>query len=329
MSRHPHVLHVQPLASLDSLSATGELVAFNVGPDDALYMVFALEPLDDRTCSNGASFAKTTPSTLQRYRVIAWKDGAMLLDLVIDNEPFNIHEIQPVEDDLLLVCSRSGYRGPDDYDLNGRLYRRDGTPCGEILLGDGIESVQVTATGEIWASYFDEGVFGNLGWASPVGESGLVAWNRHGEQRYAFSPPQGFGPIDDCYALNVSGDHDVWLYYYSEFALVRLFDRQAVASWRIPVKGSHAFAVIRDPAQEGAYAALFCGAYNDRDALQLLHLGADGEVRPVCTYQVKRADSDPVGIARMVGRGQVLYFVGMDHHVYRIDMTALLARSDT
>ncbi|WP_321856417.1 hypothetical protein [Burkholderia cenocepacia] len=329
MSRHPHILHVQPLASLDSLSATGELVAFNVGSDDALYMVFALEPLDDRTCSNGASFAKTTPSTLQRYRVIAWKDGATLLDLAIDNEPFNIDEIQPVEDHLLLVCTRSRYRGPNDFDLNGRLYRRDGTPCGEILLGDGIESVQVTAAGEIWTSYFDEGVFGNLGWASPVGESGLVAWNRRGEQRYAFSPPEGLGPIDDCYALNVTGDHDVWLYYYSEFALVRLCDRQAVASWRLPVKGSHAFAVIRNPEQDGAYAALFCGAYNDRDALQLVHLGGDGEVRPVRTYHVKRAGSGPIGIARVVGRGHALHVIGTDRHVYRVDMTEILARGDT
>ncbi|WP_155638636.1 hypothetical protein [Burkholderia cepacia] len=164
-----------PLASIDSLSATGELVAFNVGADDALYMAFALEPLDDRTRSDGASFAITTPSAAQRHRLIAWRDGDTLLDLVVDNEPFDIHEIQPVGDDLLVVCCRSSYRGPDDFDLNGRLYRRDGTRCGEILLGDGIQSVQVTGTGEIWTSYFDEGVFGNFGWER---RSGRPDWSR-------------------------------------------------------------------------------------------------------------------------------------------------------
>lgn len=148
MSRQPHALHVLPLASIDSLSATGELVAFNVGADDVLYTAFALESLDDRTRSDGASFAITTPSAARRYRLIAWRDGETLLDLVVDNEPFDIHEIQPVGDDLLLVCCRSCYRGPDDFDLNGRLYRRDGTRCGEILLGDGIRSVQVTGTGK-------------------------------------------------------------------------------------------------------------------------------------------------------------------------------------
>lgn len=107
MSRQPHALPVLPLASIDSLSATGELVAFNVGADDALYAAFALEPLDDRTRSDGASFAITTPSAAQRHRLIAWREGETLLDLVVDNEPFDIHEIQPVGDDLLVVCCRS------------------------------------------------------------------------------------------------------------------------------------------------------------------------------------------------------------------------------
>ena len=325
MSRQPHALPVLPLASIDSLSATGELVAFNVGADDALYTAFALESLDDRTRSDGASFAITTPSAARRYRLIAWRDGETLLDLVVDNEPFDIHEIQPVGDDLLLVCCRSCYRGPDDFDLNGRLYRRDGTRCGEILLGDGIRSVQVTGTGEIWTSYFDEGVFGNFGWGVPVGASGLVAWSRRGEQLHAFSPPEGLGPIDDCYALNVQGDHDVWLYYYSEFALVHLRDRQPVASWRIPVKGSHAFAVMEDQAQHGGFVALLCGAYGDRDVLQLVRPGTDGQVRVVRAYRMLNGGSVPVGVARAVGRGRALYVVGTDGNVYRIDMAGLCA----
>ncbi|WP_176444820.1 hypothetical protein [Paenibacillus herberti] len=40
----------------------------------------------------------------------------------------------------------------------------------EFLLGDGIQSVQVTDKGIIWTSYFDEGVFGNNGWDKPIGE---------------------------------------------------------------------------------------------------------------------------------------------------------------
>ena len=37
-------------------------------------------------------------------------------------------------------------------------------------------------------------------------------------------------PIDDCYAMNVI-DGDVWLYYYSEFPLVQMKDKEIHMSW--------------------------------------------------------------------------------------------------
>ena len=45
-------------------------------------------------------------------------------------------------------------------DQNGRIYRRG-------CLGDGIQHLQVAGDGTIWVGYFDEGVFGNMGWGSP------------------------------------------------------------------------------------------------------------------------------------------------------------------
>ena len=48
----------------------GELVAFNVGPDAATYLVVALRPLDHRIERlEGVSFAKTVPEQSQNYRV--------------------------------------------------------------------------------------------------------------------------------------------------------------------------------------------------------------------------------------------------------------------
>ena len=81
----------------------------------------------------------------------------------------------------------------------------------------GIEDVQVTESGIIWTSYFDEGVFGNRGWNDPIGKNGLVAWNGLGEKIYEFLPTTELGEICDCYALNVISDREVWLYYYTEF----------------------------------------------------------------------------------------------------------------
>jgi hypothetical protein len=35
----------------------------------------------------------------------------------------------------------------------------------ELLLGDGVQSVQAMPSGVIWTSYVDEGIFGRLGWS--------------------------------------------------------------------------------------------------------------------------------------------------------------------
>ena len=156
----------------------------NVGPDRQLYSVIALGKLDYRTEDpSGAGFAKTMPEQPQAYRVIALHDGEITLDVLIRHERFNIHDIQPLPgNELLLVCCRSHYRGPNDFEKNGRVYSSDGKLFREILLGDGIQNTQVSSNGLIWTSYFDEGVFGNFGWNTPVGSAGLVAWDSAGNK---------------------------------------------------------------------------------------------------------------------------------------------------
>ena len=168
------------------------LVAFNVGPDGVVYLVVALKPLDYRMKHpSGASFAKTVPEQPQAYRVVGLSGSQPILDIVIEGERFNIHHVQPLVDELLLVCARSYYKGPDDFEKNGRVYARNGKFVREILLGDGIKSVQTTEDGVIWTSYFDEGVFGNYGWHNPVRAAGLVAWDAAGNKFYEFQPHSG------------------------------------------------------------------------------------------------------------------------------------------
>jgi hypothetical protein len=132
-------LRLSPVASLTSSIGEGELVAFDVGPDGVVYLVVALKPLDYRVeRPDGASFARTVPERPQRYRVIGLSGDRPVLDVEIVGERFNIHHVQPLpNDELLLVCARSYYRGPADFERNGRIYSRNGMFVREILLGDG------------------------------------------------------------------------------------------------------------------------------------------------------------------------------------------------
>ena len=103
------------------------------------YLVVALKPLDYRLEQPGwASFAKTVPERPQRYRVVAVSGSETVLDVAIEGERFTIHDVQPLPNELLHACARSFYKGPDDFEKNGRIYTRDGEFLREILLGDGI-----------------------------------------------------------------------------------------------------------------------------------------------------------------------------------------------
>jgi hypothetical protein len=295
----------------------GELVAINVGPDGVTYLVAALEPLDYRIEQpGGASFAKTIPKQPQRYQVVGLSGSQTVLDAVIDGERFNIHDIQPLPDGLLLVCARSYYKGPNDFEKNGRVYTRAGRFAREILLGDGIQSVQATSGGVIWTSYCDEGVFGNYGWQSPFGASGLVAWDSAGNKVYEFEPRDGLDSICDCYALNVDSEDDVWLYYYTEFPLVRLRRHKIESVWKMPLGGSDAFAV-------SAGHVLFRGGYDDRDAYQLFSLGPGGKPELVAKIELQDENGGKLMADRVVARADAMHLVS-NGFLYRVDVQTAL-----
>ncbi|MFD0321424.1 hypothetical protein [Lysobacter gummosus] len=145
-------LQLWPIVTLDP--GSGELVAFDPGPQRTLYTLHTLGSPDHR--GDGPASSKHRPVASRRYRAQAWLDGECVLDAIIDDKHHNIHHLQPLGDDLLLACARSHQRGGYSR-LNGRVYSRSGELLRELALGDGIEHLQTTARGEIWTGYFDEG----------------------------------------------------------------------------------------------------------------------------------------------------------------------------
>jgi hypothetical protein len=297
----PRILHPTRSFSLDAGIDPVRIVAFNVGADGDVWIVEGLEALDYRTADNGfATFPKTRPASPQRYRVWQLRDGNVVRDRLIEGEQFNVHDVQPVGEDLLLVCVRSQYRGPGDFDLNGRVYDGSGRLRRAILLGDGIQTIQATAGGTIWASYFDEGVYGNFGWNHPVGASGLIEWSADGTKLYEYEPNAEVGVIDDCYALNVAANGDVWCYYYSDFPLVQLRDNRIVGTWRIPVAGSHAFAIHDD-------TLLLCGSYKQKDRLYVVGVRPGETARMLREFDLHDRQGQRISLQKVVGRGGSLH----------------------
>jgi len=314
--------HISPSSvfSLKELGVKGTLVAFNVGPDGEVFIVYAMKRTDYLFSQGSAIFPKIVGEAPQVYRVIKIQDAAVVMDMLIENEQFNIHDVQPMAENLLLACARSEYRASNDFDLNGRIYSRDGALIGEILLGDGVQSIQATRRGEIWVSYFDEGVFGNFGWDTPFGASGLLALDHSGQTVYQFEPNGKLDHIVDCYALNVANESDIWCYYYTDFPLVQIQNKKIVASWNVPVSGSSAFAINGD-------LVLFAGGYDHRNEFELVHLDSDGTAKLLRRLSLRDSEGAIVVPERIVGRGAQLFVISGES-LYEIKLEANLFGSN-
>ena len=171
----------------------------------------------------------------------------------------------------------------------------------------------VKADGTIITSYFDEGVFGNYGWADPrsahgyvppVGECGLIAWTPEGiplwkNEKY---------PIYDCYAISLDEEENLWFYYYNEFRLVRTnFKEDAV--FELPIKGSGAFSVA--PSGD---TFLFEGGYQKHGKFYFLtaqggRLGQKQKAVPTCDGKKVAVERCSLLRSRMLflGKNGVLY----------------------
>lgn len=188
---------------------------------------------------------------------------------------YQFHFIQPIGNNFLLLGARCVNRktGPDN---NAWIVSRDGQVLSKFCLGDGIQNCVVKSDGEIITGYFDEGVFGNLGWGSaPIGRSGLRAWTSEGVALWENTKY----PIYDCYALSLDAGENLWFYYYDDFSLVKTGGQDDLVL-DPPLTGSNGFAVL-----DNDNNFLFKGGYQKQNKLYLLSrtgqsLGNEQEVTP-------------------------------------------------
>jgi hypothetical protein len=155
------------------------------------------------------------------HHLIYW-DGASQCSVTFEQSTgLTTLHVQPFHDGWLLCESRGGRAAA--YNRAGRLER--------ILdLGDASKDVQTTSDGKIWVSYFDEGVYGG-----GIGQHGVVCFDSRTGAIFKYSDfaeQHELPLIDDCYAMNVVGDDEVWLSYYSDFPLVSIKTFKLLRVWK-------------------------------------------------------------------------------------------------
>ncbi|MFC7220663.1 hypothetical protein ACFQLX_21240 [Streptomyces polyrhachis] len=296
-------------------------MAASVGPDGQVVTLWAalqdLERLRSVTTSPGfATFpdARSARPVAARVSTHFPKAGE---STAIKELSLAHADVQPLPDGRVLVVGARCRWRPEGPDRNAIIYDADGTVRAEATLGDGIEHLLTTRSGQVWVGYFDEGIFGNYGWGGPgpagIGSSGLVRFSSDLEPTYTFpsdgNEPSGF--ISDCYALNVDGE-DAWTSYYTDFPIVRVRD-EAVAGWRNPVRGAKALAV------DGTRVALF-GGYGEACARLVVGELESEDFQPECEYRVVLPDGKTLPPkTQVIGRGFDLHFLTGDDW-YRLDL---------
>ncbi|MEU2020129.1 hypothetical protein ABZ541_29275 [Micromonospora sediminicola] len=293
-----------------SIGATGELVALWAHNDDeAALRAVTTEP--GWVVFPAPRTDRPVPARVTRQRD-ATVDVTHLTAVTVAHP-----HLQPLpQGRLLVVGARCRWRA-DGPDRNAVIYGSDGRVEAQATLGDGVEHVLATTSGEVWVGYFDEGVHGAYGWgdaAAPIGGPGLVRFSAELEPAWRY-PPQvdnPWGAIDDCYALNVTDDA-VWTCYHSDFPLVRIHADAVRDGWRPHIGGVKAIAV------NDTRVALFGGYRDRRDHLVIAEL-TGAAMRVTGEYQLVLPDGGPLpGDTTVIGRGEVLHLI-TDDTWYRLTL---------
>jgi len=301
---------LQPFADISAYMEGFEIVSAQIGSDGCMYVLLINQiPVRER-----GMFVQTVLKKTHTYKVLLVEKD-YVDEVVIADQPFNYHYVQPLHRHLLLVGARCSYYGVGKYDLNAKVCDFQGNTIREFLLGDGIQSVQVTEKGIIWTSYFDEGVFGNNGWNKPVGAQGLLAWDENGNKLYE----DQVSDIADCYALNAANDEEVWFYYYTDFLLGCIsggIEQPKVTFMNPEISGSSGFCT-------DGYHFLFDGGYGKHGTYILKKNEKPGSLSEGCKIHFLNEKAEPlVPLTQdfrenrvLFSEGSLLYLVSVEEVV--------------
>lgn len=275
------------------LAGCADPIAFGVDGEGAIY---AVGRRSDETPYAG-NFPKSTLDVPADHVLVRWREGT-IDRAVVSGVDVPLDYVQPHPKGALLAGARCRWRA-EGAEHNAVVVDWSGRVVDRFTLGDGIADVRVTPDGTIWVSYFDEGVFGNFGWGhpgpAPMGACGLVAFDAGGRVLRAYDAAvAGTDSICDVYALNVRGDDDVWLYFYTEFSIVH-WRSAGLGVWECGIGGARAIAV-REP------RVLLFGDYKQASTARVLELH-DGRAEIAGTARVvdDRGASLDAALVRSVG----------------------------
>jgi hypothetical protein len=234
-----------PLLGTDSIigfDATydGRIILLTISADTAGRYPLERDPRGERWY-----FANGRPTApFEASAIIVNDAGTRRIRLPVLTACFPHCQLLP-DDEILVADSRCDV-------LNGRdnafVYGPDGRLRRSFPLGDGIEHLQTLPDGQIWVGYFDEGIFGNIGWESKpwvrkAARSGLACFEHlEGRLRWRYHCPPDGEHIGDCDALNATPE-GTWACTYANYPLTFIRPDGGLRYWSNSVPGTQSLVV--------------------------------------------------------------------------------------
>jgi len=184
---------------------------------------------------------------------------------------------------------------------NAWLFDTSGQCRGSGRVGDGVEEAYTTHDGDLWVSYFDEGVFGD----DDIAASGCVRWQVSGDEHgwCSFDPAWqlDYAEMADCYAMNVT-DKTTYACPYTGFPVIVIKEGSTTV---LPSRIEGPAALVTD-----GYRMAIIGSYRKRDAVAVGILERD-RFKLVKTVNLAIDERDWTKI-QFAGRGDRLHAFGAD-----------------
>lgn len=286
----------------EGLGGCSDPVAFGVGYDGSVFAA-ARRSSELPVVDKGVGiFPKASLDETTDYDLLQWRGGGVEC-LQLRNQRLQFSYVQPVPGGVLMVSARCQWR-PEGAIPNAVVFDAAGREQRRLVLGDGIQDVRTAPDGSIWASYFDEGVFGNFGWGrpgpEPIGVSGLVQFRATGERMSDYDhAAAGTDSICDAYALCAAADGSIWVYFYTEFPIVRLAG-DSYTAWSLGLAGARAMAVDEP-------RVLLVGDYKRPSVARVIELGPNGSASVALERDIVDEAGQPVGPVLAYGMGRELW----------------------
>ncbi|MBB4696019.1 hypothetical protein [Paractinoplanes abujensis] len=249
-----------------------------------------------------------------RKQVTAHAGGTGIVTSATVETELKVSFVQPLPGGQFLLAAARGRAGASP---NAQIWTSEGHLVRAGYLGDAIEEILTTPSGDLWIGYFDEA----MGGSGPQAH-GLVRFTHELVPDWLYPADDALPAVFDCYALNVAGE-SAYCCPYTDFHLISITGNVPRDLGPAPHRSAHSLLM------RNAQGALIGGWGPEYDLVTPLRPGGQGVEPAGRQCRIVLPDGTEAQRVRYTGRGSVLHAIARNNwYSVMLDDIAEVAQAD-